>query len=152
MSKKTEAYNRGLAAGKAARQDLPKWLDATEYWIRNSYLGVAGVDIWDEMIKLDRLRLECVPSPITYPETRDLPDLVRAERQGFADGSGGGPRELAYHFSCFFFGSSGNRVLCTGKGRRAVQLGIGTNPKRGGIACLPGVYCITALVWGRWNR
>ena len=99
----TEAYNRGFAAGKAIKADLDKWMANTFKWMRGAYPASAHLDYAAEMEKIDRERLERVPSLTKFPETKGLPDIVRAERRGFVDATGAGPREVAYQFSWFFY-------------------------------------------------
>ncbi|NQU11959.1 hypothetical protein HQ590_14285, partial [bacterium] len=103
MSTLTEAYERGRAAGAAAKPTLAKWLEATARWARQSYPASAHLDYWDECVKLDRERMECPPSVTKFPETKGWPDLLREERRGYLDGSGAGPRELAYQYTWFFY-------------------------------------------------
>lgn len=119
MSTKTDAYNRGLAAGKAAKPTLKKWMEATERWARMSYPASAHLDYWDECAKFDAERMKCVPSARRFPETKGLPDLLVAERKGFVDGSGAGPRELAFHYTWFFYCSRRLNTRYVGKDIRA---------------------------------
>jgi hypothetical protein len=119
MSATTDAYNRGLAAGKTAKPTLKQWMEATERWARISYPASAHLDYWDECAKLDRERMQSPPSPTKYPETKGLADLLVAERKGFLDGSGAGPRELAFHYTWFFYCSRRLNTRFVGKGIRA---------------------------------
>jgi len=116
---KTKAYRRGLAAGKAAKPTLKQWMEATEKWARGSYPASVHLNYWDECTKLDQQRMQCPPSTSNFPETKGLPDLLLAERKGFLDGCGGGPRELAFHYTWSFFCSRGLNTRYIGKGIRA---------------------------------
>jgi hypothetical protein len=119
MSAITDAYNRGLAAGKTAGPTLRKWMEATERWARISYPASAQVDYWDECARLDQERIQCAPNPTRYPETKGLPDLLIAERKGFLDGAGCGPRELAFKYTWFFYCSRRLNTRFVGTGLRA---------------------------------
>ncbi len=119
MSATTESYDRGYAAGKAAKPTLKKWMDATAQWARTQYPASAHLDYWDECVTLDQERLQCPPSTAKFPETAGLPDRLVAERKGFLDGSGGGPRELAYHFTWFFYSSRRLNTRYVGVNQRA---------------------------------
>ena len=103
MSKLTDSYERGLKAGKAAKADLKKWMDFTADWAQKSYPASSHLDYWEEVLKFDRERMQTPPNLTKFPETKGWPDLVVQERNGFQEGSGCGPRELAYHFSWFFY-------------------------------------------------
>ena len=103
MSKLTDAYERGLKAGKAAKADIKKWMGFTADWMRKSYPASSHLDYWEEMLKFDRERMQNPPSLTKFPETKGWPDMIARERKGFQEGSGCGPRELAYHFNWFFY-------------------------------------------------
>jgi len=118
-SQTSEAYDRGLAAGRAARADLAKWMEATEKWARSAYPASAGIDYWDECAKLDQQRMKNPPDLAKYPETKGLPDILDAERKGFVVGSGGGARELAFHYTWFFYCSRRLNTRYVGVDQRA---------------------------------
>lgn len=119
MSKLTDAYNRGLAAGKDAKPTLKKWMEATERWARISYPASKHLDYWDECAKFDQERLKCAPPLAKFPETKGWPDLIAAQRKGFIDATGCGPRELAFHYSWFFYCSRRLNTRFVGKEIRA---------------------------------
>ena len=119
MSQLTEAYERGLAAGKTAKPQLKQWMEFTARWAKQQYPASAHLDYWDECAKLDQERMERPPSLTEFPETKGLPDLLRAERKGFLEGCGGGPRELGYQFTWFFYCSRRLNTRYVGVGQRA---------------------------------
>ena len=119
MSKRTDAYNRGLAAGKAAGANLKKWMESLTSWARQSYPASRHLDYWKEVVQLDEERMNKPPSVSRFPETKELPDLLVAERKGFLDGSGGGPEELAFHYTWSFFVSRRLNTRYIGTGIRA---------------------------------
>ncbi|MBI4028520.1 MAG: hypothetical protein HY360_26270 [Verrucomicrobia bacterium] len=100
---KTEAYESGRAAGKAARNHLKQEIKDGFQSARKSFPASANLDYADALVKLDRERIAHAPSLTRFPETKGLPDLLIAERKGFLDGSGGGPLELAFRYSWWFF-------------------------------------------------
>ena len=73
------------------------------HWSYRHYPSSQDLNYWDEVIRLDRERMESSPSTTKFPETKGLPDLLVAERKGFLDGCGGGPRELAFQYTWNFF-------------------------------------------------
>lgn len=119
MNRKTEAYNRGLEAGKKARANIRKWMDSFIGWAKLQYPMTRDMDYPSEMVKFDKERLANPPSVTRFPETKGLADLVVAERKGFHDGCGGGDQELAYHFSWFFFSSRRLNTRFVGPAPRA---------------------------------
>lgn len=121
MSTRTvsDAYNHGLAQGRQARPKITQWMEATERWARISYPASSHLDYWEECAKFDRERMQCAPSTTKFPETKGLPDLLTAERKGFVDGCGCGPRELAFHYTWFFYCSRRLNTRYVGKSLRA---------------------------------
>jgi hypothetical protein len=103
MIRNTTAYERGFEAGKNARDTLRGEMEEGFAWARMAYPTSAHLDYGAEIIKLDQERIANPPSLTRYPETKGWPDLVVAERQGFLDGCGGGPLELAFKYTWFFF-------------------------------------------------
>ncbi len=120
MSKTTEAYHRGLKAGKLAKPRLRQWMESFIRWAKTQYTATQDMDYPGEMVKCDRERLLNPPSLSKFPETKGLPDLVMAERKGFQEGCACGDDLMAYHFSWFFFSS---RRLNTRHVGRDVQAG-----------------------------
>ncbi|HVF09792.1 MAG TPA: hypothetical protein VNA16_03270, partial [Abditibacteriaceae bacterium] len=120
MSKSDDGYRRGLAAGKAVGDRVgPAWTENLMEWARTAYPASTHLDYWDEVLKLDRERMESVPSAARYPELQGLPDELRAERQGFMEGCGGGPREVAFHYTWFYFISRRLNTRYVGFNQRA---------------------------------
>jgi len=78
-------------------------MESTFQGWRAGFPGSAPLDYAQEILKLDRQRLDSLPSLARFPEPRGWPDLVLAERQGFRDGSGGGPVEEAFRYSSFYY-------------------------------------------------
>jgi len=120
MSKIDDAYRRGLATGKELQERVsPAWMENLMEWARHAYPASAHLDYWDEVMKLDRERLESVPSAARYPEIRGLSDELGAERKGFMEGCGGGPREVAFNYTWFYFISRRLNTRYVGAGQRA---------------------------------
>lgn len=119
MSKITEAYERGLADGRRMKPTLAADMEWTVKWGKLAYPATRDLDYWKEVVEFDRERLRNPPDPIRYPETRGLPDIVAAERKGFAEGSGGGERELAFQYTWFFYCSRRLNTRYVGTGIRA---------------------------------
>ncbi|MBI4025588.1 MAG: hypothetical protein HY360_11455 [Verrucomicrobia bacterium] len=119
MSKKNDAYQRGLAAGKATRPNIQKWMEFSVQWAKGQYPMTRELDYWGEVVKLDCDRMKNPPSLSQFPETKGLPDLLTAERKGFLEGCGGGPKELAFHYTWFFFTSRRLNTRYVGKPQRA---------------------------------
>jgi hypothetical protein len=103
MSKLTEAYERGLAAGKTFGRNLAIQIADSVDFMRSSYPLTAGLDLAEEVYKLDCQRLEAVPDATRFPETRGIADIVRTERQAFREGSGATDAEIAYYYSWTFY-------------------------------------------------
>jgi hypothetical protein len=122
MFSRSEAYTRGRAAGERARAGYPmaRLMRETFEQTHQTYPAAAHLDLAAELVRLDRERMANPPDLVKYPETRGLPDLVREERRGFADGYGAGELELAYHFTWTFFYS-----------RRILTRYVGTAPAAG---------------------
>src|SRR5688500_12041754 len=99
----SEAYERGATSGRRARGKLAARMQDTYRGWRAGFPAAAQLDLEREMLSLDRERLDRVPSLARFPETRGWPDLVRAERKGFADASGCSPAESAFHFNSYYF-------------------------------------------------
>src|SRR5262249_46822729 len=103
MISKTDAYNIGFASGKRAGADLQERIKSTYAAWKQGQPGAADIDIAAEVLKLDQERISNPPSLARYPETRGWPDLVIAERKGYADATGGGAAELAFRYTSFYF-------------------------------------------------
>ena len=100
---KSEAYESGSAAGKTAKNNLKQGIETAFRSARDSFPASAELDYAHELVKLDRERVDHAPSLTRFPETRGWTDVLAAERKGFLDGSGGGPLELAFHYTWTFF-------------------------------------------------
>ena len=100
---KTEAYESGRAAGKAAINNFKQEIEDGFQSARKSFPASAELNYAHELVKLDRERVDHAPSLTRFPETRGWPDALASERKGFLDGSGGGPLELAFHYTWTFF-------------------------------------------------
>src|ERR1051325_2470948 len=114
-----ESYEAGRAAGKAARDNLKQEIEAGFRSALGSFPASAGLDYANELVKLDRQRTESAPSLTHFPETKGLPDILAAERKGFLDGCGGGPLELAFHYTWRFFQTRRLQTRYIGKGTKA---------------------------------
>jgi len=78
-------------------------MESTFQGWRAEFPATTDLDFAEELRRLDRERLANPPSIARFPETRGWPDLVAAERQGFLDGCGGGPVELAFRYNSLYF-------------------------------------------------
>lgn len=103
MKTPSDAYQRGLKAGRIARPDIRRTMEDMSLWLRKAYPAAAHLDHMQEILKLDRERIGSEPSLSRYPETRGLADLVSAERRGFQEGCGCGDLETAYHYTWHFY-------------------------------------------------
>src|SRR5688572_16139712 len=103
MLTQSQAYERGYASGRRARGKLRERMEATYRGWHAGYPAAEGVDFERELLELDRARLASEPSLTKFPETRGWPDIVRAERKGFADASGCAPSESAFHYNQYYF-------------------------------------------------
>lgn len=103
MNKITNAYNKGLASGRRARSTIRQQMEASFAGWRSGYPASAHLDYAQELLKLDRERMDSVPSLAKFPETKGWPDIVMAERKGFLEGSGCGAAELAFRFNYMYF-------------------------------------------------
>lgn len=104
MYTEAEAYARGVAAGTMALQtDMRAIIAPTLANFHRWYPLTAGLDLLHEIHACDCERLANPPDPCKYPETKGLPDLVRAERRGFQQASGYSDAETAYHYSWHFY-------------------------------------------------
>ncbi|NQU11675.1 hypothetical protein HQ590_12850, partial [bacterium] len=103
MITQPNAYNRGLASGRRGRADIRQRMESTFQGWRAEFPATADLDYAQEILRLDRERLDSPPSLARFPETRGWPDLIRAERQGFREGCGGGPLELAFRYNSFYY-------------------------------------------------
>lgn len=99
----SQAYERGFASGRRARGAIAQRIASTfESW-RVGNPASAHLDYAQELIALDKERLDAKPSLAKFPETQGWADLVLAERRGFQDASGAGKLELAFHFNAHYF-------------------------------------------------
>src|SRR5690349_13776606 len=99
MMTKTDAYNRGFASGKRAKGNIRQRMESQFKAWQTEAPALAQTDLAQEFVRLDRERLANPPSYTRFPEARGWPDIVMAERKGFADASGCGPAELAFRFN-----------------------------------------------------
>ena len=104
MKTLSEAYASGVTAGKMALQT--GMLTNIEDGVKGIYAAyplTAGLDVLQEIYKLDCERMANPPDSYKYPETKGLPDLVREERRGFQETTGCSDVEMAYNFSWHFY-------------------------------------------------
>lgn len=102
---KDEAYARGREAAEhpLVTGDLVKDTEALfPLWKREFPLS-AHLDYRTEIVKLWRERMSAEPDLTRYPECRGLPEIVRAEHQGYLDGCGGNEVQAAYRYNAFYF-------------------------------------------------
>lgn len=99
----SQAYEKGRAEGAEAKK-LPRTeIEKTLAQTRAEFPLSHALDYAKELVALDQLRVESVPSLARFPETKGQPDFVAAQRKGFLEASGGGPLEMAFHYSWRFF-------------------------------------------------
>ncbi len=108
MSKLTQAYDRGLDAGRKYAPNLESGMKSSIEFMHREYPMLAGMDLAAEVVKFDNQRMSSPPDPIKFPETRDVPDMVRQERAGFCDGAKAAglavtPLHVAFYYSWTFF-------------------------------------------------
>lgn len=108
MQQLDTAYRRGVAKGKTAAQKgevSPEWIASLIDGMRAGYPRAADLDIWREILSLDRERMDNPPDYTRFPEARGWPDLIRREREGFLEGAGCDEQARAFFYSRGFFGS-----------------------------------------------
>lgn len=98
----TQAYEKGFAQGRSARDTLQDSIDQGMAFVKSAYPRAAYLDFAAEVLKLDAERMANPPNYTRFPEARGWPDLVVAERQGFRDGSGCGDLEIAFKYTWFW--------------------------------------------------
>jgi hypothetical protein len=103
MFTQSQAIELGTASGRRHRGKLRERMEATYKSWHAGYPAAEGVDFEQEILKLDRARLNSEPSLAKFPETKGWPDIVRAERKAFADASGCSPSESAFHYNAYYF-------------------------------------------------
>jgi hypothetical protein len=103
MDKLTKAYERGRLSGVRASKDLAKRVnDAIAGW-KTEFPSSAKLDLAQELIALDKARLNATPSLVKFPETRGWADIIAARRKGFQDATGVDALGLAYFFNAAWF-------------------------------------------------
>jgi hypothetical protein len=110
MSNITQAYDRGLDAGRKYAPNLDTLIKEGFAFMYNQYpmLKGLGLDLAHEIVAFDNQRMASPPDPIKYPEARDVPDMVIQERKGFTDGAKAAglavtPLHIAYYYSWHFY-------------------------------------------------
>lgn len=116
----TDAYQRGRDAGTMFGKGLDELIKNSADFLLREYPLTAGMDLTQEVLKLDRERLASPPDPTKFPETRGLPEAVEAERRGFREATGANDFQVAYFYSWSFFYS-----------RRINTRYVGVNPPKG---------------------
>ncbi|HRS06526.1 MAG TPA: hypothetical protein P5065_05755, partial [Candidatus Ratteibacteria bacterium] len=82
-----QAYIRGKKAGELAAND-PQWVMMAESvmdWARKSYPASADLDYKQEVLNLERQRMNAGLDLTKFPECRIWVDVVREEHRGFLD-------------------------------------------------------------------
>lgn len=114
---KEEARARGReAADQLLAGDVRARIENDFTWTRNAYLGVQDIDLGAELTKFAEERMTSALDLTKYPECRGLREIVKAERDGFAEVCED-PFLAAYHFDWYWFVS-----------RRLNARFVGTNP------------------------
>ena len=106
MGQLEEAYRLGVERGRAARERKeidPLWIESRLEWCRQSYPRCADLDLLEMIVQLDQERINSVPDPNKFPETRGLPDCLRREREGFLVGGSCDAKAMIFFYNWFFF-------------------------------------------------
>ncbi len=112
----SEAHARGRKNGAEAKAGLRESIEAAFQSTRKAFPASAHLDYAQELLKLDQLRMESVPSLTRFPESKGWPDRLIAERKGFLEGCGGGPLELAFYYTWAYFMSCRMNTRYVGTG------------------------------------
>ena len=114
-----QAHEQGRRAAEQAmadkvRGDIYKNLDHNIQWARIAYMGVAEVDLRQELLRFSRERMASDPDLAKYPECRGMRELVEAQREGFATVVDD-PVAVAAHFDWYWFCSRRLNTRFVGK-------------------------------------
>ncbi|HOC02581.1 MAG: hypothetical protein BWX89_01095 [candidate division TA06 bacterium ADurb.Bin131] len=99
-----QAYIRGKKAGELAAND-PQWVMMAESvmdWARKSYPASADLDYKQEVLNLERQRMNAGLDLTKFPECRIWVDVVREEHKGFLDGCKN-EWMMAHNFNWYWF-------------------------------------------------
>lgn len=110
---------QAYARGRAAAAD-PPGPENDFKWARAAYLGVAEIDLAQELLRFSRERMSSDPDLTRFPECRGLREMVEAEREGFADVCDD-PLAAAYCFDWYWFCSRRLNTRFVGKSPPAAQ-------------------------------
>ncbi len=113
-----QAYASGAEAGenirKGGAEAAERRCQQFVNWTNIQYPPSQALDLFDEIIKFDRMRMTADLDLTRFPECRGMRQLVEAARRGFADRYDN-PLMLALHFNIHWFHSRVMNVSYVGR-------------------------------------